>query len=315
MRVDPLLTSILLTLTACRSDETMCMSVPADTETCPAAEEVDPEGLHHGEYCDLEAVRVVGDGELGEAWSWDTSEESLECCYEVRAKDTMPGGTCMIGRPFTESGTTVLPRVTPAADEVARGWARIARLEHASVAAFARLSLQLMGHGAPLDLLAEVQAAAADEVRHARLCYELAGVRPGRMDFGRPVDAKVSLAELAAAAVREGCIGETIGAVLARQGAARARGRAAAVLAEIADDEARHAALSWGIVAWALGVGGDEVRAAVEAAFDTAVAPFAATEREDLVAHGLFGPRESARVAARALEQVVEPAKRELLPG
>ena len=127
--------------------------------------------------------------------------------------------------------------------------------------------LPLLAHGAPLDLLADVQRAASDEVRHARLCYELAGVRPGRMDFGLPIDQSIPLDEIAAAAVREG---------------GRARSRA-------------------------------PVRSAVEAAFDTPVEPFAATEREDLVAHGLLGPRASARVAARALEQVVEPARRALL--
>ena len=41
---------------------------------------------------------------------------------------------------------------------LAREWAHIGALEHASVASFARFTLQLMALGAPADLLAESAA-------------------------------------------------------------------------------------------------------------------------------------------------------------
>ena len=46
--------------------------------------------------------------------------------------------------------------------------------EHASVASFARHTLQLLNIGAPSELLMSSQKAAIDEVRHAKMCYGLA---------------------------------------------------------------------------------------------------------------------------------------------
>ena len=47
-------------------------------------------------------------------------------------------------------------------------WAEIAALEHASVASFARFTLQLLSLGAPPELLADVGQASADEIRRRR---------------------------------------------------------------------------------------------------------------------------------------------------
>merc|ERR1712198_179483 len=46
--------------------------------------------------------------------------------------------------------------------------------EHASVASFARHTLQLMSMGAPATLLVGSQQAALDEIRHAKMCYGIA---------------------------------------------------------------------------------------------------------------------------------------------
>ena len=59
-------------------------------------------------------------------------------------------------------------------------WTQMARAEHAAVASFARFTLQLMSIGAPAELLGAAQTAAADECRHAKICFGLAAVYGGR---------------------------------------------------------------------------------------------------------------------------------------
>ncbi len=55
----------------------------------------------------------------------------------------------------------------------ARQWTETARLEHASIAAFARFVLQLMALGAPAELVAAdvLATIATDEARHAELAW------------------------------------------------------------------------------------------------------------------------------------------------
>jgi hypothetical protein len=48
-------------------------------------------------------------------------------------------------------------------------------MEHASVAAFARFTLDLLALGAPADLVQSAQQALGDEIAHAELCFGLAG--------------------------------------------------------------------------------------------------------------------------------------------
>ncbi len=144
-------------------------------------------------------------------------------------------------------------------------WLRVAQLEHASVASFGRVALELLRHGAPADLVARCHEAALDEVRHAQLAFGLASalgdgpVRPGPLPLGGAVTLSSTLADLAETLVREGCIGETLAAL---EAAARLRGAEGAVgdaLATIADDEGRHASLAWATLRWLVAVGGDDV--------------------------------------------------------
>ncbi|MCA9699576.1 MAG: hypothetical protein KC431_18765, partial [Myxococcales bacterium] len=53
-------------------------------------------------------------------------------------------------------------------------WLDDALMEHASIAAFARATLELMAMAAPPDLLGEIQVAADDEIEHAMRCFGLA---------------------------------------------------------------------------------------------------------------------------------------------
>ncbi|MCB9525708.1 MAG: ferritin-like domain-containing protein [Myxococcales bacterium] len=142
---------------------------------------------------------------------------------------------------------------------LAAHWARLAALEHASVASFARFTLQLMALGAPPDLVAAAQQAGLDEVVHARLCYGVAGqlagepVGPGPLSLAG-VDLAVDPVTVLREVIVEACVGETLGAAEAFHLADRAADPAlAAVWRQIADDELRHAALGWRTLRWLLG--------------------------------------------------------------
>jgi hypothetical protein len=154
---------------------------------------------------------------------------------------------------------------------LAQAWLADALAEHASVAAFARVTLELMAHGAPPELLAETQRAALDEIEHARRCFALAGryggsaVAPG--PIATPPPRTGDLARLAVDTFVEGCVGETIAALVAERALARATDpEVRTTLTRIADDEARHAALAWRTLAWAIERGGEDVRHALRRA-------------------------------------------------
>jgi hypothetical protein len=192
-------------------------------------------------------------------------------------------GCAVSGRPLLDHGHAVTaPMIASAAwsgdttavgaddASIARLWERAAREEHASIAAFARLSLQLMSLGAPPSLLAKTHGAALDEIDHARRCSAIASrlgtkpVSPGALPGALATLARVDLATLAVESLVEGCLGEGSAAAMAREGARTARDPAVReALSVIADDEARHAALAWEIVDWCLDAGGAPVREAL----------------------------------------------------
>lgn len=157
-------------------------------------------------------------------------------------------------------------------EELAALWLEAALVEHASIATFAALALELLSLGAPADLLTACQQAAQEEIEHARLCFGLASTYAGLpLGPGELPSPATALSGDAAAVARlsftDGCIGETFAAALARRAQRHASDPAVArVLARIATDEARHAALAWSIVAWCLKVDPARVRAALGAA-------------------------------------------------
>ena len=53
-------------------------------------------------------------------------------------------------------------------------WVRRGLYEHASVASFARHTLDLLAAAAPAVLVSEAQQAATDEINHAQLCFGVA---------------------------------------------------------------------------------------------------------------------------------------------
>jgi hypothetical protein len=275
------------------------------------------------------------------------SRDGGACCYVF-----MPGMATASARPFVVEGELRVALVVARGDwaeelrplshatgarvrgALAAAWLEDARLEHASVASFARFVLELLSVGAPPNLIAEAQRATGDEIRHATLCFSLASryagtaVGAGPLDVARALSPSVTLAQVAASTVREGCVHETIGAVRARAALVDATDPdVVAVLSVIADDEARHAELAWGFVRWAIAEGGPVVRTAVEQAFSQTLAVVAASaerlhdglgsstsvEARALRAHGRLSREQERTLLDDTMREVIEPCARVLL--
>jgi hypothetical protein len=200
------------------------------------------------------------------------------------------------------------------ARRLAEHWTEIGLMEHASVAAFARFTLQLLALGAPAELVRESTAAQADEMRHATLAFELATsygdapVGPGPLDLSGALESQ-SLEEILRTTIQEGCVGETRAALEAAEAARLTTVPSVkAALEGIARDEGRHAALAWRVVRWLLAehpeleqVARDEFRRAsrpnVVAGFSDAAG----------LAHGMLDGATLARVHRAASDEVISP--------
>lgn len=173
----------------------------------------------------------------------------VECVTPDRYQDycSQPGGR----RP---RGYRAAQRSSRAAkDALGRYFADLARLEDASVHAFALLVRDLEHHGAPKWLIAASCEAQRDEVRHARAMSRLA-TRHGAQwrRARRTVWRARPLADVALENAVEGCVRETYGALLAHVQATSARDRVLRrAMRAIATDETRHAALADAVHEWA----------------------------------------------------------------
>jgi hypothetical protein len=238
---------------------------------------------------------------------------------------------------WTDAAIASAPhRLSPSlAREIGQEWLADARLEHASVAAFASLSLSLLAVGAPPQLLAACQRAGLDEVEHARACFALASrfsgvtLGPGPLSLSG-VEIETDLEALVLRTWLDGCVEETIAALAATAQLAGARDEAVrATLSRIADDEARHAELAWSFVAWALASGAPGLRRTLLAARDrleasgigaphATAAPHdgALTDEAALAerhAHGRLSAAELRSLRASAWRDVIRPALDALL--
>jgi hypothetical protein len=161
---------------------------------------------------------------------------------------------------------------------LAAQWRENGRTEHASVAAFARLTLDLMALGAPPALVAASNQDALDEIRHTELCFSLARALDGKSESPAAFPAalrarslassrKLALAALAVDSLVDGALHEGVSARVIAKLARRCEEPAIrAVLKEIAADEGRHAAHGWDVVEWCLAEGGDAVADALRGA-------------------------------------------------
>ena len=170
---------------------------------------------------------------------------------------------------------------SPAGASAADWLARSASLESAAVIAFTELYDELRRLGAPPQLQEGCWLAAEEEVVHARLMTELsrtAGREPAAPAI-RPGTAR-SVFQLAVENAVEGCVRETFGALEALWQSRTASDPAIrAVMARIAEDEARHAQLAFELHAWLNARLSSSQRRAVQSAARTA---FRSIQREQL---------------------------------
>ncbi len=308
-----------------------CFDPAADAGGCPAAPIDIVKGLEPLLEPEGWMVYAIDRGATTNAMS--------QCCYIVELGLVVGGG-----RPYIAGGRSIVGAPTNVANgwcadvstelrdlseaerkALTSGWTANGVAEHASVASFARFALSLMAVGAPADLVASAHDAALDEIRHAKACFALASayadapVGPGAFPLSSDEEILTDLATLAARTVVEGCVGETLAAMIAEEQHARAKHPAVReALAMIARDEARHAELAWRTVAWAVREGGVDVRDAVARAFDQAMAspPIVASIGKTtpaLEAHGLLDAATEAEVVRAGLVGAILPAARALM--
>ncbi len=225
-----------------------------------------------------------GEGRFTASFTAQTREKENRpsaCCYFFSGRH--PAGP---GRPYIVDGAArvaearprgdwtqpLWPQLPPGAEErraLAAKWTRAGLVEHASIASFARFALELLGHGAPADLVHDAHQAAMDEVKHARVSFALASAYGGEPVGPGPLatlDAppRAKLADVAMATLIEGGLGETVAALEARMEATRTGDPLVrTLLLEIADDEERHAELAWRTLAWAVREAGPDLGAAL----------------------------------------------------
>jgi hypothetical protein len=198
------------------------------------------------------------------------------------------------GRQLREQGELKLPPVQRGGDwagdgerivlpeevrsGVASAWRENGRTEHASVAAFARTSLELVALGAPPELLVDAANDAVDEIRHTEACFALARALDGEALSPGPFpeassagalrgDRASRLAELAVVSLVDGALHEGVSArVIARLVERCEVPAIREVLQQLASDEERHAAHAWDVLAFCLQQGGEPVRRALREA-------------------------------------------------
>jgi len=211
-------------------------------------------------------------------------------------------------------------------EALAEAWERAAQMEHASVAAFARFSLQLLALGAPANLIEATNQAASDETRHARLCFGLASHYRGRAVGPQPLDVSgalgaTSLEEIVVTAIIEGCCGETAAALEAAEAASLCEDASVrALLQRIAEDETRHADLEFRFVRWAMEEHA-ELRSFVAAEFDRALSEAHQGENASrkssrpgpLARYGVLDEAHRLHVRRQAYLDVIAPCARQLL--
>jgi hypothetical protein len=258
----------------------------------------------------------------------DTNEADVPCVRRPFLVDAVPRAGSIVMR---DDWSTTMPPLddldamrAPTLRALAAAWREDARQEHASIAAFARFTMLALAVGAPPEIVAGSNRAGLDEIRHARGCFALADRYENTGNHGPGAIAlegalqPMCLAALAALTVHEGCVGETLGVMLASEQRAHAKDPVVRdFLDRLVRDEMRHAELAWSFVRWAIASGGDDSRRAVEVAFDEAIAATLALRGSDPPdvdvdlwhAHGRLTTAEARALVRRGVREIVEPCR------
>ncbi len=159
---------------------------------------------------------------------------------------------------------------------LANYFSEIASLEAASVPAFRRLARELRVARAPHSLLARVDSAIRDEVRHTRQMRALAAKFGAQRSARRTPSTSQTLRPLGVVAMEnavEGCVRETFGALVATYQSVHAKDPSVReTMLQIAKDETDHAMLSHDISSWAENQLSPEERRRLEEARAKAIA-------------------------------------------
>lgn len=206
-----------------------------------------------------------------------------------------------------------------ALNKAAKYWAKVAMMEHASVASFSRFSLELMSVGASPELLALAHQAALDEVRHTQISLDIANqftsttFTPGAFPLSNKVAdfAFGDMEKIATSAALEACIEETLAAaVVLYQADHMGDTNHKTLLRGVAMDEANHAAFAWRAVQWMASTS-PAVHSAVSAVFSARAESYAsapeAVSIPTLERIGLLDQGTMAKLQHAAWHQVVVP--------
>lgn len=271
---------------------------------------------------------------------------NLFCAVQADGhRECVPGG-CAIGRPFFVDGEVrtapVLvrgdwrcPTPKPSLDgidesmrgELAEAWERTARMEHASIAAFARFSLQLLSLGAGPDLIERTNQAMVDETRHARMAFAISSayrgtpVGPGPLLVDNALEGANDAASILRLCIREGCVGETVAAMEAGEAASHCEDSAVALLlTQIARDEATHAELAYRTLKWALSTLGEEIKHVlrdeierIQVELSTSPHTWPSAHEMALLSYGVVIGGEQLIIRRKVLAEVVLPCLSALL--
>jgi hypothetical protein len=203
---------------------------------------------------------------MGGACSFDSALGYRVCNHAVCGRPFLVDAEARVAPIIESSAWLERGDWTPRTDHLTRAeraalaehWMKMGQMEHASIAAFARFSLQLLSLGAPPRLVQACTQALADETAHTRLCFQIASeyaghaVGPGPLDVGRSLEV-TSLEDIVDLVIAEGCFGETSAALEALESADGASDPVIrSAYAQIARDEQRHAELAFQFVRWAL---------------------------------------------------------------
>src|SRR5206468_4310751 len=107
-----------------------------------------------------------------------------------------------------------------------KSWLLSSLAEHASIASFSKFTLDLMALGAPLHLIEAAQQAAIDEIRHARISFDMfekiSGHSVALDDFpNHALEVSPNINSVSEALFWEACFNETISAICVSEAAKR----------------------------------------------------------------------------------------------
>lgn len=160
----------------------------------------------------------------------DENLEDLICWYQF----------CGVGR-LTDGVQTRACGVGALGSELAN----MASHEAGAALAFAQLARELDRHGVSPQFSRRARRAAREEVRHAQLVGGLARAHGGQFSVTRPIDTGRTLEAIALENATEGCVRETLGALIGLHQSRHASDAAVrAVMAEVSRDELGHSAWS-----------------------------------------------------------------------